>query len=267
MKTRRDFLKLTGGYAGLAGLSSMGVPLSLFADEGASLTGYKALVVVLQHGGNDSINMLVPSGDDAKKGYENYASIRSTGLRVANNDLTIGLTSTEGKLTLATNPYEENGDITQAYIKGFYKHNNIDGLATNGLMPEFAHLVNEGKVAMIANAGNIIAPASKADFESDNAIRPPYLFSHNNQRKLIFNGIASTLKRQGWAGLIADEWSGINGNSVYGLNLSMDKPVHLLYGENSEPLVINSSGPTSYKSIDKPLYENWLGRNEPEHFK
>jgi uncharacterized protein (DUF1501 family) len=269
MKTRRDFLKLTGSYAGLAGLSSMGIPLSLFADDGASLTGYKALVVVLQHGGNDSINMFVPSGDDVKKGHANYASIRSSGLRVANNDLTAGLTETNGKLSLSptTNPYEKNGDIVQAYIKGFYKHSNIDGLATNGMMPEFAYLVNQGKVAMIANAGNIIAPASKADFENDHAIRPPYLFSHNNQRKLLFNGVASTLNRKGWAGLIADEWSAVNGNSIYGLNLGINRAVHLLYGENSEPLVIRSSGPTSYKSIDRPLYNNWLGFSESEHFK
>jgi uncharacterized protein (DUF1501 family) len=267
MKTRRDFLKLAGGYAGLAGLSSMGIPLSLFADDGATLTGYKALVVVLQHGGNDSINMFVPSGTDAKKGHANYASIRSSGLRVANNDLTAGLTTTDGKLTLATNPYEKNGDIAQAYVKGFYKHANIDGLATNGMMPEFAHLVDQGKVAMIANAGNIIAPASKADFENDNAIRPPYLFSHNNQRKLLFNGVASTLNRKGWAGLIADKWSGVNDNSVYGVNLGINRAVHLLYGENSEPLVIRSSGPTSYKSINRPLYDNWLDFSEPEHFK
>jgi uncharacterized protein (DUF1501 family) len=266
MKTRRDFLKLTGGYAGLAGLSSMGVPLSLFADDGASLTGYKALVVVLQHGGNDSINMLVPSGTDATKGHALYASIRTT-LAVANNDLTAGLTKTDGKLSLTTNPYEKNGDITQAYVKGFYKHANIDGLATNAIMPEFAHLVNEGKVAMVANTGNLISPATKVELEAKTAQRPPYLFSHSNQRKLLFNGVASTLNRNGWAGLIADEWSGINGNSVYGLNLGISRASHLLYGANSEPLIINASGPTSYKSINRPLYDNWLGLGESERFK
>ncbi len=266
MKTRREFLKLTGSYAGLA---AMGIPLSLFADDGATLTGYKALVVVLQHGGNDSINMFVPSGTDVKKGHPNYASIRSERLTVANNDLTAGLSTTDGKLTLATNPYEKNADITQAYTKGFYRHSNIDGLASNGMMPEFAHLVNQGKVAMIANAGNIIAPATKADFENNsaNAVRPPYLFSHNNQRKLLFNGVASTLSRKGWAGLIADQWSSINGNSVYGFNIGIKRGVHLLYGENSEPLVINASGPTSYRSINRPLYDNWLGLSESERFK
>ena len=266
MKTRRDFLKLTGGYAGLAGLGSMGVPLSLFADDGATLTGYKALVVVLQHGGNDSINMLVPSGTDAKKGHANYASIRTT-LAVANNDLTAGLSKTDGKLRLTANPYEENGDIAQAYTKGFYKHSGIDGLATNGLMPEFAHLVNEGKVAIIANIGNLIAPATKAQFEAKTAMRPPYLFAHNHQRKLLFNGVATTLNHKGWAGLIADEWSGVNGNSVYGMNLGINTATHLLYGADSEPLIVNSSGPTSYRSINRPLYDSWLGLGESERFK
>jgi len=266
MKNRRDFLKLTSSYAGLAGLSSMGIPLSLFAEDGASLTGYKALIVVLQHGGNDSINMLVPSGSDTKKGYSNYATIRNS-LAVANNDLTTGLTTTDGKLLLTSNPYEKNGDIAQSYTKGFYKHTNIDGLATNGMMPEFAHLVNEGKVAMVANVGNLIAPATKAQFQNKTATKPPYLFAHDNQRKLVFNGIASQLEREGWAGLIADQWSKVNGGSVYSLNLGINTASHLLYGANSEPLIINSSGPNIYNTIKRPLYDGWLGLESSERFK
>ena len=263
---RRDFLKLTSGYAGLAGLSSMGIPLSLFANDGTNLIGYKALVVVLQHGGNDSLNMLIPSGNDAQKGYANYASIR-TSLAVANNDLSAGLTQNAGKLALTTNPYELNGNISDAYTKGFYKHALVDGLATNGLMPEFANLVNQGKVAMVANAGNLIQPTTRAELLNKTASLPPYLYAHDNQRKLLFNGMASRLKRDGWAGLIADEWSSVNGGSIYGMNISLRGVSHLLYGSSTEPLILSSSGPTKYYSIKRSLYDNWLAEEKREKHK
>ena len=259
---RREFLKLTGGYAGLAGFASMGLPLSLFAGDGASLTGYKALVVVLQHGGNDSINMLIPSGTDVKKGYNNYASIR-TSLAVSNNDLTAGLIQTAGKLDLTTNPYAQNGNISEAYTKGFYKHANIDGLATHGLMPEFANLVNDGKVAMVANTGTLIQPTSKAQMGSVPV--PPYLFAHNNQRKLIFNGSSSQLNREGWAGLLADEWSNVNAGNIYGVNISLSGVTHLFEGASTDALILTSSGPIGYSSsIKRNIYDNWLNITQTE---
>ena len=263
---RREFLKLTGGYAGLAGFASMGLPLSLFAGDGASLTGYKALVVVLQHGGNDSLNMFIPSGADANRGYNNYASIRRS-LAVANNDLSVGLTKTDGKLVLSSNPYEKNGNIVDAYTKGFYNHSNISGLSTNGLMPEFAHLVNEGNVAMVANTGTLIEPTTKAQMSAGSVPIPPYLFAHDNQRRLIFNGVSSSLNREGWAGLLADEWSGVNSGSIYGINISLDGVTHLFSGAQTEALILGSSGPTRYNFIKRNVYDNWLNVEQNEQYK
>ena len=260
---RREFLKLTSGYAGLAGFVSMGLPLSLFAGDGSSLTGYKALVVLLQHGGNDSLNMLVPSGTDVKKGYDNYASIR-TSLAVANSDLSAGLTKTANKLALSANPYEQNGNISDAYTKGFYRHANINGLATHGLMPEFANLVNDGKVAIVANTGTLIQPTSKAQMSADSVPIPPYLFAHDNQRKLIFNGISGQLNREGWAGLLADEWSNVNAGSIYGVNISLNGVTHLFAGASTQALILGSSGPTRYTSIRRSVYDNWLNITQSE---
>ena len=268
MKTRREFLKLTGNYAALAGFSSMLSPLSLFAEE-ATLTGYKALVVILQHGGNDSINMLIPSGDDVKKGYANYASVRST-LAVENLDLTSQLSVSEGVLNLgagSANPYYKDGEISEAYVKGLYRHSNVDGLATNGVMPEFAHLVNQGDVAMVANVGNLIQPTTKADIMNKTALLPPFLYAHDSQRKLLFNGEASRLNRKGWAGVIADNWSTLNGGSVYGMNISLNGVSHLLYGQETDPLILNPKAPTEYVNIKRAVYDNLLAEEKDEIFK
>jgi len=263
---RREFLKFTNQYASLVALSSMGMPLSLWAEESENLTGYKALVVVLQHGGNDSINMFVPSGTDSKKGYENYASIRTT-LAVANRDLSSGLIQKDGKLKLSSNPYAQNGKIVNAYTKGFYKHSNILGLATNALMPELAYLANQGKVAMVANAGNLIKPTSREEIRAKTATLPPYLYAHNHQRRLAFNGVASTLKHKGWAGLLADHWSDVNGGSIYGINISLNGVSHLLYGKESEPLILKSSGPIQYQRIRRDVYNKWLETAHADKYK
>jgi uncharacterized protein (DUF1501 family) len=268
MKTRREFLKLTSNYAALAGFSSMMSPLSLFAEE-ATLTGYKALVVVLQHGGNDSISMLIPSGSDIKKGYANYASVRST-LAVSDVDLTSQLSVTDNVLTVgsgSSNPYYQNGEIAEAYTKGLYRHANIDGLATSGMMPEFAHLVNEGNIAMVANVGNLRQPTTKTEMTNKTAVLPPFLYSHNSQRKLTFNGDASTLNREGWAGLIADDWLSVNGGSIYGMNISLKGVSHLLYGQSTEPLILNPKAPTEYSNINRTVYNDLLDEEKNEIFK
>ncbi|MCK5810808.1 MAG: DUF1501 domain-containing protein [Cocleimonas sp.] len=266
-QARRDFLKSLGGYAALTGAASMGMPLSLFANNGSSLTGYKALIVILQHGGNDSINMFIPNGSDAKKGYENYAAIR-TSLRVDNENLP--LTVNNNRLVLsagATNPYYRNSSLEAAYTKGFYPHAGIEGLATNGVMPELAHLVNQGKVAMIANAGNLIYPTTKADILSKSAQLPPFLYSHNSQRRLILNGFSTSLKRTaGWAGLIADEWNTVNSNSIYGMNMAIGSSSAMLRGQTTIPLLLSSSGPEKYLRIKREVYDNWLKTKKPEHY-
>ena len=253
MKERRDFLKLSASYGGMMALSSMGLPSSLFANAPA-FDDYKAIVVVLMHGGNDSINMFIPSGDDPLKGYDNYASIRSS-LKVNNLDLS-------SKLGNETNPYSLNDSISSSYLKGFYKSDVIDGLATNALMPELAKLINDGNIAVVSNVGNLIQPTSREDVLNKTKPLPPFLYSHNSQRKLIFNGQANKLNKKGWAGAIADNWKNINNGSVYGMNISLSGVSHLLYGRNTNPLILKPKKITKYNYINsdvqRELYNKWI---------
>jgi uncharacterized protein (DUF1501 family) len=255
MMQRREFLKLSG----IAGMSLYTFPEYLLAEE--SSDGYKAMVVVLLHGGNDSINMFIPSGEDVKKGYSNYASIR-TSLKVEDVDLSEKLTVTDGKLSIgfgSQNPYYQNGTISDAYTKGFYRHSGLD-LATNSLMPELAHLVNQNRVAIVANMGTLIEPVTKAELLAKSKPRPPYLFSHNSQRRLWFTGESSTQNRHGWAGILADNLPDVNSGSIYGMNISIDNGSHMLYGKNSGYLNISRSGPDKYKSVNRAMYDAWLAK-------
>jgi len=253
---RREFLKLSS----LAGVGLYTFPEHLFAITDKS-DDYKAMVVVLLHGGNDSINMFIASGDDAKTGYPNYASIRSS-LKVENVDLSDKLNVVDGKLSLglgANNPYYQNNVIANSYTKGFYRHEGLD-LATNALMPELAHLVNQKRVAIIANVGTLIEPVTKEQLLNHEKERPPYLFSHNSQRRLWFTGESSNQNRHGWAGILSDQLSSVNSGSIYGMNISIDSGGHILNGETTGYLNISRNGPSKYSGINREAYDDWLAQ-------
>ena len=72
--SRREFLRVSGGCAALTGMSLVSALLNLNLTQSAvaatSPGGYKALVCLFQHGGNDSYNMLAPTDLDAYAAYQ-----------------------------------------------------------------------------------------------------------------------------------------------------------------------------------------------------
>ena len=241
---KRDFLK----YSLLAGVSTLALPKNLFAQS-PDFSDYKAIVVVFQGGGSDGLNTFIPYSSDAKTGYSNYASIRDV-LRVENNEL--ALNTNAGELSLskgAGNPYYKNNSIGDAYLNGLYSH-TLNGAklpyATNGVMPELAHIINEGNGAIIANVGNLIAPATKSELLGQKKPLPPFLYAHNHQTKLTLCGEASDLNANGWAGRLFDTWDNLAASSIYGMNISFSGATHLFYGAKTEGLKLSPWGPTKY---------------------
>jgi len=57
----------------LPGVSSIALPIKLFGEEKQN-DDYKAIVVIYHAGGNDGLNMVIPSSSDMKTGYPNYAN-------------------------------------------------------------------------------------------------------------------------------------------------------------------------------------------------
>jgi len=247
---RREFLKLSAITA-----LALALPKKVYADEENS--DYKAIVVLYLEGGNDGLNMFIPSTDDEKTGYPPYERGREN-LKVANNPLTLPIDD-DGNLDLSGgNPYNVDGDLDTAYTKGFYKHDGLP-LATNGIMPELAHLVEKGKVAIISNAGNLIEPATKEELQNGTKPKPPFLFAHNHQTTLMCNGIASKIQFSGWAGRVYDTWQGINGDSLYRLNMGIGGNSHMFYGDKTEPLIISAKGPSNYAwNIKRGIYNDLL---------
>lgn len=248
---RREFMKLLakGSAAGALGSVGQFALMNEAVAAAPTFSGYKALVCVFMKGGNDGFNMLIPS--DAS--YDDYQAIRAA-LAVQNNDLDLASISNSlhnGTLgSGASNPY--NVDLTQekAYTKGFYDLSSKGiNLGVNGVMPEFAQLVTDNKLSIIANSGNMVAPVTRAQVQDKTANLPLFLFAHNHQQRELQTGQANNINDIGWAGKIADSWKGINNNSSLGLNISYSGNDRMLIGDKTSPLVLNPGNPPSFYEV------------------
>ena len=249
---RRKFMKLLAASGTATTLGSVG-QLAMMNQAVAANPGfssYKALVCVFMLGGNDGFNMLIPS--DAN--HADYAAIRAA-LAVQKNDL--GLSSINSAMQNGTmgsgsaNPYNVNLTQEKAYTKGFYDLNSKGiKLGVNGVMPEFAQLVTDDKLSIIANSGNMVSPVTRAQIKNKTADLPLFLFAHNHQQRALQTGQADNLDGIGWAGKIADQWTGINNNSSLGLNISYSGNNRMLIGDNSSPLVLNPGSPSTFRNME-----------------
>ena len=250
---RREFLKLAGGT-----VAAYSLPSSLMADDTTDYTpdDYKALVVVNMLGGNDSLNMFIPSEQET---YNQYINARNTTLGVKNEDLTTYLGSINNPLSLNKgegNPYYEQRSLSKAYIKGFYKHEKgtFSGkIATNALMPEIAHLMNQGKGAIVYNVGTISHPATKAQLLSGEVKLPVSYASHHDAQNYIAFGKAGNLTSStGWLGNLSDKWGNVNQSDIYKLNINLSPygQSKMLFAHKQPPLNMSYYGPSQFASYN-----------------
>ena len=258
---RRDFLKFLSTIA-----AYNLIPSSLFANE---TNDYKALVIILLHGGNDSVNMFIPTTNDEKSGFDAYTKARGV-LAIEQNELDLPVDE-NGNLVLEggeKNPYYLDGTITKAYTKGFY-NSGIDGIGVNPLMPEVAAMARQGKIAVVANMGTLHEPSTKEDILNKKVKLPIYLYSHNSQRALFYTGNSQNQSMSGWAGILADHLGNINNSRVYGLNVAIDSAVKMLYGDKTNPLTISNRGPKAYSKVkdkERELYDRLLQIGNDKEF-
>ena len=194
--SRRQFLG-QGACAGLgvAGLLSTMGTLRLFNSTLAAQTlppgnDYKALVCLFLYGGNDANNTLIPYDTS---GYQSYAAARGI-LALPRTDLVrlsqpVGTDGREWALHPALAP------LTPAYAAG--------------------------KMALVVNAGTLLAPLTKAEYNSGGAAVPPYLFSHNDQQVQWQTSVPDASRRVGWGGRLADHLQALNTGSQISMNISL----------------------------------------------
>lgn len=191
MTNRRQFLKrLAAACAATAGAGAWG-DLQRTAAA-ASLAGarpkaagedYRALVCIFLFGGNDGNNMVVPTGASE---YLQYATGRTPALALdAGSLLPLSVSNTPGR-TFGLHPS----------------------------MARFQDMFNQGKAAIVANAGPLRAPTTREQFRARSVPIPPDLYSHSDQQAQWQSSISDGAPRSGWGGRLGDLARGGNGTNA-----------------------------------------------------
>jgi uncharacterized protein (DUF1501 family) len=178
---RRDFLR---GAASAASMTALGGGASVLSmGDAHAQTDYKALVCVFLYGGNDSFNMIIPSGTT----YADYAKLR-------------GFLALPQSSALALNTE-------------FGAHPALQPLMDSWNASQLGILMNVGVLARPTTQAEFVSANGKNGWEDSNNtdLCPPGLFSHSDQQILAEIGATNPFAvRTGWGGRLADALSAGN---------------------------------------------------------
>ncbi len=204
MATRRNFIKCCSvmSVAAAAGFSKLGL-INAFAQ---GVTDYRALVCIFLFGGNDGNNLIVPLDSPT---YTNYSNARG------------------GQTALP---------IAQAALLPVLSGNY--GLHPS--LPEMQSLMNQGRVAVLANTGPLVFPITRAQYQARSIATPSNLFSHSDQQAEWQTSLPSAAS-SGWAGRIADRVNSLNSPSTFPMVLSVAGTAIFCNGVQSAPASVTPS--------------------------
>lgn len=217
--SRRRFLRAgacaalgsTGLVSALAQLRSIAAGVAAAGEA----SDYKALVCVFLYGGNDANNLLVPRDETA---YGAYARSRSI-LALPREDL-LALPSGTG---------------------GAYAFHP----AATGLRDLYA----EGRLAVLANVGTLVAPVTKKEYLNGSAALPSQLFSHNDQSMQWQAALADTSRRSGWGGRVADLLQALNANQEVSMSISLAGTNTWQVGRETVQYQVTDKGPVAINAV------------------
>ncbi|CAN5440199.1 DUF1501 domain-containing protein [soil metagenome] len=238
--SRREFLRASS-LMSMLGSSSAAFGLNMMATGAAaaqSATDYKALVCVFLNGGNDSMNMVLPT-DDAS--WATYTATRNQGVdpiallapgtAINTNAGAASPARLGGVLPIV--PTTSNGGRT------FALHPSMTGIQ---------NLFNAGRLAVLPNVGTLIAPMTKVQWNNNSVPRPPNLFSHNDQQSVWQAGAAEGA-RVGWGGKMGDLLKSMNGTNTVFTAVSTSGNAVFLSGQSVVQYQVSGGGTPSPTAI------------------
>lgn len=230
-QTRRDFLIKSSCALGTVAIATQMRHLGMMnivaqermneAAERGELSeagaAYKALVCIFLGGGNDANNMVVPKH---AAGYEQYRVARQAQ----------GLAIPAANLLSITPP---------AMGLEFGLHPSLI---------ELQSLFNQGKLAVVCNAGTLVRPLTRAEYIAG-APRPMQLFSHSNQVEQHRTAISTYNSTTGWGGRIADRTGNLNpGAAIPMVSSIANGSIIFNIGSSTQPLIV-APAPTPLNQV------------------
>jgi len=237
---RRTFLRqaacasigFSGLYSAMSNLRLMGATLS--AQGLPAGDDYKSLVCLFFYGGNDGNNTVVPYDTEH---YNAYASAR-------------GILGLPRHSLLPLTPLSSGGDGRE-----FAFHPSLTRMQS---------MFDAGKAAVLTNVGTLVAPITKADYQSGGAAIPPYLFSHNDQQVQWQTSVPDSPKKIGWGGRMADVMAAYNASSNIAMNISIAGNNFFQVGNEAFQYHVTPSGSLGLSQYDatwSPVREQYQALN------
>src|ERR1022692_1723341 len=183
IRSRRDFLRASVRSAAALGAGSVLAKFGEMNALAASSSGYQALVCIYLQGGNDGHNTVIPINTS----QQNFSLYQKTRQGLA---------------------------LSQSSLHGIL--NGSDAYGLHSSLPEIQGLYNQGKAAVLANVGNLVAPINRAVYQSnDLKLLPAALFSHTDQTTQWQSAMQTSVASSGWGGRIADSMQSQNSAAIF----------------------------------------------------
>jgi uncharacterized protein (DUF1501 family) len=103
-------------------------------------------------------------------------------------------------------------------------------------------LFNQGRLAVVCNAGPLVEPLTRATYQNGTGRKPLQLFSHSDQVAQWQTAVAGSVSQTGWGGRVADHLVALNGSSTFSHSISIAGVSTFLTGNATRQLAIADAG-------------------------
>ena len=213
--SRRKFLRTASVVSGSVGTAAVPFALNLatLGSAVAQTSGpYKAIVCLFMYGGNDSSHMVLRTDPTS---FSVYSKVRNQ-LPISIALLAPGTAAQSGATRASPQQLGGVTAITPKFtptVQGSAQ-NSAMTFALHPSMPEVANLFGAGRLAILANAGPLVAPMTKAQWQANSVPRPRALGSHNDQQS-TWQALGPEGVKVGWGGHIGDIVASANTSSTF----------------------------------------------------
>jgi uncharacterized protein (DUF1501 family) len=246
--SRREFLRRSSILSASMGASAVPFALNMAAlgQAVAQTADYKAIVCLFLYGGNDSCNMVLPT-DSAS--WTAYQTVRNQGTDPI--ALRAPGTAVDPGAPLGS-PAALGGVLPIAPAFTQFAINNARTFALHPSMVPAQSLFDQGRLAVIANAGPLVTPLTKTEYRNNTRPRPAKLFSHNDQQS-TWQALSPEGAKVGWGGRFGDLLAAGNARSIF-TNISVSGNAVFMAGDNVFQYQVGTGGAVAVAGITGTLF-------------
>ncbi len=210
--SRRDFLKQLSAMSSMGAAGTLGVSLGALTNAAAQTApaDYRALVCIFMFGGNDAFNTVLATDSTSWAHYLNHRDpkVRNPQDTTSTSIALLAPGVTPNASAAGSTPERLGGVLPITHVQR--APHTTRSFALHPALTDVQRMYTEGRVAVLANVGPLLAPTLKADWYDSKVTKPAKLFSHNDQQS-TWQSFGTEGTTEGWAGHMGDVLRTLNG--------------------------------------------------------